>query len=100
MNSAREGLTLFRSPLLINIPKRKIAEQAAAEEAARIIASRKFDDITLKQARQVAGTKWDVRWLANQYFDWIGQEGITPKDPRAHFLAFIRTHRERNGEAV
>lgn len=91
-----DGLTLFRSPLLINIPKRKIAQQAAADEAARILAGRKFDEATLKQARQAAGTQWDVRWLQNQYFTWIEQEGITPKDPRAHFLDFIKKHRKRN----
>ena len=91
-----DGLTLFRSPLLINVPKRKIAQKAAEDEAARIIASRKFDDLTMKQAKLAAGTKWDVRWLQNQYFAWIEQEGITPKDPRAHFLKFIETHRDRN----
>ena len=91
-----KGMTLFRSPLLINIPKRKIAAQAAADEAARILASRKFDDLTLKQAKQAAGTQWDMRWLQNQYFEWIEQESITPKDPRAHFLDFIKTHRQRN----
>ena len=91
-----DGFTLFRSPLLIGIPKRKIAEQAAEEEAQRIISTRKFDEITMKQARQIAGSQWDVRWLANQYFDWVQQKGSAPKDPRAHFLAFIKSHRERN----
>ena len=90
-----DGLTLFRSPLLINVPKRKIAEQAAADEAARIIASRTFDAATLKEARQNAGD-WDVKWLANQYFDWIAARGITPKDPRANFMKFIKTHRGKN----
>ena len=91
-----EGMTLFRSPLLIGTPKRKVAEKAAEEEAAQIVASRRFDDITLKQARQAAGTQWDVHWLASQYFEWIAREGITPKVPRAHFLNFIKEHRKRN----
>ena len=91
-----DGLTLYRSPLLITVPKRKIAAQAAAEEAGKILTSRKFDEATLKQARQAAGTQWDVRWLQNQYFTWIEQEGITPKDPTAHFLKFIKSHRDRN----
>jgi hypothetical protein len=47
----------------------------------------------------VAG-KWDVHYLSGQYFDWIEQEGIVPKDPCAHFLDFIKTHRQRHGETV
>ena len=91
-----DGLTLFRSPLLISVPRRKIAENAAEAEAARIITSKKFDDLTIKQARQVAGEKWDVKTLQEQYFAWIERKAITPKDPRAHFLAFIKRHRQRN----
>lgn len=90
------GMTLYRSPLLISISRRKIAEKALEEETSRILAIRKFDDVTLKTARQAAGIKWDVRCLQEQYFTWIEQEGITPKEPRAHFLKFIQTHRERN----
>ena len=93
-----DGLTLYRSPLLISIPRRKIAEKAAEDEAARILAQRKFDDLTMKQARQVAGSKWDIRWLESQYFEWIEREGVTPKDPRAHFLAFIKAHMKRNAK--
>jgi hypothetical protein len=91
-----DAFTLFRSPLLINVSKRKIAQRAAEEETAQILSRRKFDDLTMKQARQVAGNKWDVRWLEKQYFEWIEQESIAVKDLRAHFLAFIKTHRERN----
>ena len=90
------GLTLFRSPLLVGPAKPKPAEIAAAAEAARILSSRKFDDITLKQGRHIAGTQWDIHWLSNQYFEWIGREGITPKDLRAHFLKFVKSHCERN----
>lgn len=92
-----DGLTLYASPLLIPLPRRRIAERVAHEETTRILANRKFDDITLKQARQAAGAKWDVHWLESQYFAWIEQEGITPQNLRAHFLAFIKSHRERNG---
>lgn len=90
------GLTLFASPLLVPIPKRKIADKATTHEAAQILTNHKFDDLTIKQARQVAGSKWDVQWLEGQYFEWIEQEKIIPKNPRAHFLAFIKTHRVRN----
>jgi len=75
----QDGLTLFRSPMLINIPRRKIAATAAEEEAKRILAARKFDEITRKQARQAAGEKYDVRWLETQYFAWIEAKGIAPK---------------------
>lgn len=91
-----DGLTLFRSPLLINIPRRKIFERAAEEEAARILSARKFDDLTLKQARQIAGAEWDLKYLQQQYFAWVERQKIIPKDPRAHFLDFIREHRKRN----
>ena len=91
-----DGLTLFRSPLLINIPRRKLDEKAAETEAARILSSRQFDAITIKQARQLAGDKWDVKYLQEQYFAWIERKGITPKDPRPHFLSFIKRHRSRN----
>ena len=91
-----DGLTLFRSPLLISVPKRNIAAQAATDEATRILASRKFDDLTMKQARQVAGEGGMLKLLQEQYFAWIERKAITPKDPRAHFLAFIKRHRQRN----
>lgn len=93
-----DGLTLYRSPLLISIPRRKIAEKAAEDEATRILATRKFDDLTMKQARQIAGSKWDIRWFESQYFEWITREGIAPKEPRAHFFAFIKTHIQRNAK--
>jgi len=95
-----DGMTLFRSPLLVNPRSRKIVQGAAEAEATKILADKKFDDATMKQARQVAGSKWDIRWLAGQYFEWIEEEEIIPKDPRAFFLKLFRTHRERNGEAV
>ena len=87
-------LILYRSPLLVN------AKPTPAQEAARrILESHSFDEVTRRKARQLAG-KWDVSYLADQYFDWIEREGITPKDPCAHFLHFIKTHRQRNGESV
>jgi hypothetical protein len=91
-----KGLTLHRSPLLIARAKKQLAKQAAEAQAAHILTSRKFDDLTMKQARQVAGSQWDINWLVGQYFEWITQEGITPKNPSAHFMAFIKSHRERN----
>jgi len=87
-------LILYRSPLLVN------ATPTPAQEAARrILESRSFDEATRRKARHLAG-KWDVPSLTGQYFDWIEREGITPKDPRAHFLDFIKTHRQRHGETV
>jgi hypothetical protein len=87
-------LILYRSPLLVN------AKPTRAQEAARrILESRSFDEVTRRKARQLAG-QWDVPYLTGQYFDWIERDGITPKDPCAHFLDFIKTHRQRHGETV
>jgi hypothetical protein len=89
------GLTLYRSPLLIAKPKMSRSQ----EDAHRILMSRNFDQETRRSARQLAG-QWDVDYLTSQYFDWIAQEGVTPKNPRAHFLDFIKTHRARHGETI
>ncbi len=88
-------LVLYRSPLLIA----KAKTSRAQEEAQRLLSSRSFDQETRRSARLLAG-KWDVDYLTRQYFDWVEGEGITPKDPRAHFLNFIKTHRQRHGETV
>ena len=88
-------LVLYRSPLLIA----KAKTSRAQEEAQRLLSSRSFDQETRRSARLLAG-KWDVDYLTRQYFDWVEGEGITPKDPRAHFLDFIKTHRRRHGETV
>lgn len=87
------GLTLYRSPLLINVPKKK-----TDKDVTPVITNREFDSMTLKQARIIAGN-WDVKYLSTQYFLWIEQKGIVPKDPRSHFLNFIKSHRKRHGEA-
>jgi hypothetical protein len=86
---------LYRSPLLVA----KAKPSAAQKEAQRLLESRSFDQETRRKARQLAG-KWDVAYLTSQYFDWIEKGGITPKDPSAHFLDFIKTHRQRNGETI
>jgi hypothetical protein len=87
-------LILFSSPLLVH------AKPTPAQEAARrILESHSFDESTRRKARQLAG-KWEVPYLTGQYFDWIAREGIAPKDPSAHFLDFIKTHRQRHGEPV
>jgi len=88
-------LVLYRSPLLIA----KAKTSRAQEEAQRLLSSRSFDQETRRSARLLAG-KWDVDYLTRQYFDWVEGEGIMPKDPRAHFLDFIKTHRQRHGETV
>ena len=89
------GLTLYRSPLLIGRGQRRTAQ----EELQVILATSTFDQATRKQARAIAGS-WNVDHLSNLYFDWIKREGITPKDPRAHFYDFIKKHRKLNGETV
>jgi hypothetical protein len=89
------GLVLYRSPLLIAKPKTNRTQ----EEIQCIVQSRSFDQETRRSARQLAG-QWDVTYLESQYFDWVEREGITPKNPRAHFLDFIKTHRQRHGETV
>ncbi len=87
-------LILYSSPLLVN------AKPTPAQEAARrILESRSFDEATRRKARQLAG-QWDVPYLTGQYFEWIEREGIAPQDPHAHFLDFIKTHRQRHGETV
>ena len=88
-------LVLYRSPLLIA----KAKTSRAQEEAQRLLSSRSFDQETRRSARLLAG-KWDVDYLTRQYFDWVEGEGITPKDLRAHFLNFIKIHRQRHGETV
>ncbi len=87
----RTRFVLYRSPLLIET-KRSPAEDAARQ----IMERRSFDDVTRKKARQIAGN-WDLNFLTGQYFAWITEENITPKDPRSHFLAFIKSHKQRNG---
>jgi replication initiator protein len=87
------GLVLYRSPFLIAQPK---AIQAQ-EKIQGILERRRFDQETRRRAHQLAG-QWDVDYLEKQYFGWIEQEGIMPKDASAHFLDFITTHRKRHGE--
>jgi hypothetical protein len=89
------GLVLYRSPLLTAKPRTSRAQ----EEIQRILESRSFDQETRRSARQLAG-QWDVAYLESQYFDWIEREGIAPKNPSAHFLDFIKTHRQRHRETV
>jgi len=88
------GLDLYRSPLLSAPPRKSRAE----EETARILEGRKFDQETRRSALHITG-QWSLDYLESQYFDWIEREGIKPKNPRAHFLEFIRSHRKRHGES-
>ena len=92
---AETELVLYRSPLLIG----KAKPTAAATEADRILASRSFDMETKKKARLIAGA-WSVDFLQSQYFEWVAANSITPKNPRTHFLTFIKAHRKRNGETA
>lgn len=85
-------LTLYRSPLII--PQKPPTKTAI--ERGRILGNRKFDPTTERLARQLAGN-WSLDFLTKQYFDWIEAANIAPDNPPTHFLDFVRTHRERNG---
>ncbi len=85
------GLVLYRSPLLVAPAPARRGEV----DTQRMLVSRRVDPATRRVAREVAGD-WDVAWLEHQYFDWIAKTAVTPHDLRAHFLAFIHTHRQRN----
>lgn len=89
------GLTLYRSPFIVGKAKAATGEDAASA----VLVSRSFDQETRRAARQISGN-WDLAYLESQYFDWIEKEGITPKSPRAHFLDFIKTHRQRHRESL
>ena len=86
-------LVLYRSPLVVG----KARASASPGDTQQILSSKSFDPETRKKARQIAGS-WSVDFLAQQYFEWIAAESITPSNPRAHFLDFIKSHRRRNGE--
>lgn len=92
-------LVLYRSPLLIGKAKQSAAESAKLADVQQIMASRSFDMETRRKARQIAG-KWDVGYLTSQYFEWIDRRSVKPKDPRSHFLAFIKKHRQLQGETL
>ncbi len=85
------GLVLYRSPLQIvrNRPTKQ-------DENSQILKTRTFDVETRKRAKQLAAN-WDLNYLTTEYFAWIEGKGITPTDPRPHFLGFIRSHVKRNG---
>jgi transposase len=89
------GLVLYRSPFLVAQPKASLLQ----EKIQAILERRGFDQETRRRARQLAG-QWDVDYLEKQYFGWIEREGIMPKDPSAHFLDFITTHRKRHREIL
>ena len=89
------GLTLYRSPFIVG----KTREVANEDETRRMLESRGFDQETRRTARQLSGN-WNMVYLESQYFDWVAQEGIKPVDLRAHFLDFIKTHRQRHGESI
>jgi hypothetical protein len=91
-------ITLYRSPLLIAPSNEKKNEKSAFLKKAAvqaILTSRKFDTVTLRKARQLAGT-WDVNILMQRYFAWIDEKSLTPENPEAHFLNFVRSHVARN----
>ena len=86
------GITLYRSPLLVSRNKRV----SNAEETAALLESRAFDDETRRQARFLAATLYSVEHLEKQYFAWIESKKLTPGNPRAHFLNFVKRHVDRN----
>lgn len=40
---------------------------------------------------------WDVRALRREWEKWCTSQGITPDNPLAHFVSFLKTHKKRNG---
>ena len=86
------GIILYRSPLLVSRGNRT----SHNEDAAALLTARRFDDETRKQARLRAGTLYSVDHLEKQYFAWIESKDLTPANPRAHFLSFIKRHVDRN----
>jgi Plasmid encoded RepA protein len=88
-------LVLYRSPLLVSKPR----PSGQSADAQSVLRSKTFDAETRRQARQLAGN-WSLEFLTSQYFEWIESEDITPNNPSAHFLNFVRRHRQRNGEAL
>jgi hypothetical protein len=48
------------------------------------------------KASEYAGG-WDVRVMRRNWETWCKGQGITPKNPMAHFLNFLKAHIKRNG---
>ena len=92
---SERGVTLYHSPMLV-----RNTRPTKREDSAAIMAARRFDEETRKQARLRAGTLFRVADLEPQYFEWAEKAGFNaanpPDSPRAHFLDFIDKHKARN----
>ena len=42
---------------------------------------------------------WEVRAMRREWEAWCKEEGITPENPLAHFISFLKQHVKRNGKA-
>lgn len=94
----REGLTLRSGPLPLGDPDQLIAVSHSPNRAARtkhILQTRTFDDETLLRGKAIA-PGWDMKELARAYFEWIEKMPEPPKNIRAHFISFCRTHAKKN----
>ncbi|MEM9234899.1 MAG: replication initiator protein A [Pseudomonadota bacterium] len=56
----------------------------------------RLDDDVYHDARQLA-PGWDVRVLADEWRQWLGEQEIEPKHPERHFLKFCKSWYERRG---
>jgi len=90
--AGKKGLTLFRSPLLIAQKTSKAEEEAQSQ----LPGGFKPSPATLRKARQLAGN-WNMDKLIEDYQGWLARKNISPQNPSAHFIQFVRTHCQRNG---
>ena len=86
------GIILYSSPMLVSRGRRTFQ----SDDTAALLESRRFDDETRKQARFLAATLYSVEHLEKQYFAWIESKNLTPGNPRAHFINFVKRHVARN----
>jgi hypothetical protein len=96
----KEGLTLRAGILPLADPDRQAVFAGTPNRATRTrqaLETRRFDEDTLLRAKGMA-PGWDVKALAEAYFEWVDKmpESQKPKNVRAHFLSFCRTHAAKN----
>lgn len=94
----REGLTLRSGPVpLADSDKQLTGSTTRKARTLQVLQSRSFDEDTLLRAKAIA-PGWDIKTLAQTYFEWIDKKPAAeqPKNIRAHFLSFCRTHAAKN----
>ena len=96
----KDGLTLRSGPVPLSDPDKLAITQGMATRKTRtlqVLQARSFDEDTILRAKAIA-PGWDIRALAQSYFEWIDKkpEEQKPKNVRAHFLSFCKTHAKKN----